>query len=227
MRALAEARMPYKSKAEQESERWMTLPEAVDHICATDHIDVGSARRELLKALKNDAFYMRGIYLVRWKSTFEISGRKHPAKLAPLPDVPPRGQEWSQAKIRWASGKVLDPYGALKNGKWVPTWRVVWLARSKVIQLWSESRRPFNAATSAAGPSRANLVGRRPGPKPKKSPEIIEAIKADLKANLLTTAQLRDMEDKELCSKYGDKFGAARTTVREAREKVLTEFDGV
>jgi hypothetical protein len=156
--------MPYKSKAEQESERWMTLPEAVDHIRATDHIDLRSARRELLKALEDDAFSGRGVYLVRWKGPFEILGRKRPAKLGP-PDIPPRGQEWSDVKIRWASGKVLDPFGTLENGKWVPTWRVVWLARSKVMQLWPELRRPFDAAASASGPvvgQKDNLRGRPP-----------------------------------------------------------------
>jgi hypothetical protein len=141
--------MPYKSKAEQESERWVTLPEAVEHISSIDNISLRQARRELLKALKNGAFYSPRVRLIRWKSTIEISGR---IPAIALPDDPPRGQEWSHSRIRWTSGRVLDPYGALKNGKWVPTWRVVWLLRSKVIRLWPESRRLFDAAASAGGP---------------------------------------------------------------------------
>ena len=44
--------MPYKSKAEDERERWMTLPEAVSHICscrsaATKTLHV----RQIIKAL--------------------------------------------------------------------------------------------------------------------------------------------------------------------------------
>jgi hypothetical protein len=213
--------MPYKSKAEQKSELWMTLPEAVQHIRTTEHVDVRSARGELLKALKDDAFSLRGIDLVRWKSTFEISGRKRPAKLAPLPDIPPRGQEWSQAKIRWASGKVLDPHGALKNEKWVPTWRVVWLSRSKVMQLWPGARR-------TAGSSPTNVIEqRRTGPKTNRKRSMINTMKADILEKRLTIDQLRVMRDDDLQSKYGDKVGAKRSSCREARDQVLTEFDRI
>jgi len=52
-------------------------------------------------------------------------------------------------------------------------------------------------------------------------------MKGDLEAKRITTEQLRDLADKELLSKYGAKFAARRTTCRQARDKALTEFDGI
>jgi hypothetical protein len=217
--------MPYKSRAERESENWMTLPQVSAHIKSVDCLDdERTARRDLLKALINRAFYWRGQYLVRWKDKFSISGSR-PSEIAPS-DLPPRGQEWAHAKIRWVSGKVLDPYGAARNGKWEPTWRVVWLARWKVMELWPATQ-PSSASKNAGSSPIAPSSKRKTGPKTKKRNSIEAAMKTDLVAKHLTVEQLRPMAGKELGSKYGDKFGAGRTTCLEARKRVLTEFDGV
>jgi hypothetical protein len=198
----------------------MTLPQAISHICAANHIDDERiAQRELLKALADDAFQSRHKFLVRWQDEVRISGEATLDQIGP-PDVPPRGKEWAQAKIRSASGKVLDQFGAIVNGQWQPAWRTVLLYRSKVIQLWPLSPR---VKTPAASPSTKK---RSRGPKTKKGASVIEAIKTDLEATRLTTETLREMSDKELVGKYGEKFKAKRTICRDARKAVLTEFDG-
>jgi hypothetical protein len=215
--------LPYKSKAEQKAELWMTLPQAIAHICAADCINERSARRELLKALADDAFRTRHRHLVQWQDEVRISGEATPDQIGP-PDVPPRGQEWAQAKMRWASGKVLDPFGAVVNGQWRPAWRTVLLYRSKVIELWPPSP-PAKTRTASASRENFHRFKRTPGPKPKKGVAVIEAIKADLKAQRLTIKTLRTMPDKQL-EKYGQVIKAQRTTCREARNAVLAEFDG-
>jgi hypothetical protein len=48
----------------------------------------------------------------------------------------------------------------------------------------------------------------------------------DLKAQRLSSETLQKMSDKDLVDKYGEKFDAKRTVCREARDAVLTEFDG-
>jgi hypothetical protein len=218
--------LPYKSKAEQEAERWMTLPQAIKHIRAADHIDEKPARRELLKALADDVFRSRFLFLVRWQNEIRISGEATPSEIGP-PDVPPRGKEWAQAKIRWASGKVLDPFGAVVNGQRRPVWRTVLLYRPKVVELWPASLPPKVSATSE--PNGTKVVpfrGRKKGPKTKKGVSIKEAIKTDLNEQRVTKEALGEMPDKELIAKYGAKVKAGRTTCREARDAVLAELDG-
>jgi len=130
--------MPYKSKAERESENWMTLPQVVAHIQSSDRLDdERKARDELLKALENGAFQSHRRSLIRWKDEVRISGEP-PDEIGPR-DVPPQGHQWAVANIRWDIGEVLDPYGAVENGKWQPEWRIVWLARSKVMEIWQPS----------------------------------------------------------------------------------------
>ena len=56
--------MPYKTKAEQEREQWMTLPEVVAHICVADGCDERAARRQLKAALADGARYLQHL---KWK----------------------------------------------------------------------------------------------------------------------------------------------------------------
>jgi hypothetical protein len=216
--------MPYKTRAEQQRENWMTLPEVVAHVQSVE--DESEARDEVLKALMDDAFHPPP-NLIRWKDEVRIEGSP-PEEIGP-PDYPPRGRKWGDAEIRWDTGEVLDPYGGAQDGKWQPTWRIVWLAKSKVKKIWPEPPRADAPASPGASTS-ANVVpftGRRTGPKTNKKRLMMEAMREDLVKKRLTKEQLREMSDDELCSKYGDKVGAKRTACRDAREQVLTEFDGI
>jgi hypothetical protein len=203
----------------------MTLPNVIEHLQLFEHLKKPrAARREILKALTDNAFHSRRRSFLRWKDEFCVSGEP-PNEIGP-PDVPPRGQEWGRAKIRWAAGKVLDPYGAAQNGKWRPAWRIVWLARSKVTELWPPS--PDSPAPGEANATNVvPFTGRKRGPKSGKFQSIVDAIKSDLAAGHLTMEALCQMCDKDLVSKYGQQFDSKRTVCREARDRVVSEFDGI
>jgi hypothetical protein len=213
--------MPYKTKAELARENWMTLPEAAAHIRSVEKFkQKRDAYKELLKALEDNAFvHPRGLTLIRWGDEVRISG-KAPNEIWPRGD-PPRG--WRRAKIRWATGKVLDPYGAVEDGNWHPAWRTVLLARSTVMQLWPKSVQPETPKSSSRNVA---PFKRSTGPQTKKLSSMIESMKSDIRAKHLTVDRLRNMSDKELVSKYGLKVEGRRTSCREARKRVVTEFDG-
>lgn len=216
--------MPYKSKAERESANWMTLRQVSAHVRVVERVEETKARSEVLKALKDGAFDSRRLSLIRWRDEVRISGDL-PNEIGP-PDVPPRGLEWERVNIRWTAGRVLDPHGAAESGTWQPAWRIVWLARSKVVELWPPSQPP---RTSIPDDSRADVTPfarRRTGPKTRKLQSIVDAMTSDIKAGRLTMDMLRAMPDKELFSKYGQRFDSRRTTCREARERMVTESDG-
>jgi hypothetical protein len=217
--APAEAPMPYKSRAERESENWMTLPQASAHIKSVNGLDdERKARAELLKALTDNAFYSHRRYLIRWKDEVCISGPP-PNEIGPR-DVPPRGQEWAQAKIRWASGKVLDRYGGAKNGKWEPAWRIVWLTRSKVMKLWPGSSKPFLPPTAPTSSASDNVVRfRTRGRTPAISKKIEDAMRKDVQNGQLTIQELNDMKEVGLEERYK----ASRDTCRKVRKKVILE----
>jgi hypothetical protein len=215
----------------------MTLPEVVAHVASVKNFaEKHEAEKEVLKALKGNAFYWRRFCLIRWE--YKFSG-KLPKKIRPPdvplirwdrpPDVPPRGQGWGRAEIRWDTGEVLDPHGAVKYGKWRPAWRRVLLARSQVMRIWPEPRQVFDGSASPGAPTSVNVVPparRRTGPQPKKKLSMKNAMKTDILEKQLTREQLHSMHDHELVLKYGDKVGAKRTACREARDEVLAELDG-
>jgi hypothetical protein len=218
--------MPYKTKAEQQRENWMTLPEVATHVQSVKDLNESEARDEVLKALMDDAFHSRGQTFLRWKEGIRILGPA-PEEIGPH-DYPPRGRKWAVTEIRWDTGELLDPYGGARDGKWQPTWRIVWLAKSKVIKIWPEPPPGLDAPPAASASANVVLLaGHKPGPKTKKKLSMVEAMRTDVVEKRLTAEQLRDMSDDELCSKYGDKVGAQRTSCRDARGQVLTEFDGI
>jgi hypothetical protein len=213
--------MPYKSKAEQESERWMTLPETLAHICSVENCGEKAAQREAVKALADG---VRVLGPLKWER--ERADRQPPfgtTSITAPTDTPPLGAAWLEAKIRWKTGRVRDDWGEYKPGKW----RLLLILRSKVVNLWRLSPASISATVgNTKGTNVAPFTHRKKGPKTAKGDSIVGAITEDIKAGRLTIEDLRSMPDKELVAKYGKNFGAKRTACREARERVLTEFDG-
>lgn len=220
--------MPYQTKADCERENWMTLPEAVTHIIsAADGCDEPAARRQLIAALADG---LRVLGPLKWER--ERGDRPPPfgtTSIVTPTDTPPLGHAWLGAKIRWKTGRVRDDWGEYKNGKW----RVLLIRRHTVARYWQPS--PPSEPTAPVGPAISNanaadvvvpFARRRPGPKTRKGKSIIDAMKEDIRANELTVEALRAMSDKKLLSKYGEKFDAARTACREARDNAVAELDG-
>src|SRR5262249_33170618 len=121
--------MPYKTKAELERKNWKTIPEAVVDICTADHCDPKAAREQLRKALTDD-----GLWLLRWQ--LEKGDRTPPwgesIPVAVPDDLPPRGEVWESAKIRWQTGRVRDDWGDYNKGKW----RVLLIHRLALAHHW-------------------------------------------------------------------------------------------
>jgi hypothetical protein len=69
-------------------------------------------------------------------------------------------------------------------------------------------------------------AARKTGPKSGKLQSVIAAMKEDVRAGRQTVDALRVMSDKDLVS-FGRRFECARTTCREARDRVVSEFDGI
>jgi len=200
--------MPYKTKAERERERWMTLPEAVAHICSADGCDERDARRQLIAALVDNV-----LGPLKWER--ERSDKPAPfgvSSIISTTDTPPLGREWLKAKICWKTGRVRD--------HWRGKWRVLLILRHGIARHWKPSPPSRLSSTSIAPPKRQT------GPKTQKKSLIIGAMKEDLEAKRLSIDDLRNMPDKALSSRYGAKFDAKRTSCREARKQVVTEFAG-
>jgi hypothetical protein len=92
------------------------------------------------------------------------------------------------------------------------------------MKLWAPLGGPSFSRSNA--PNIFPVKRRNTGPKTEKLKSIVDAIKIDIQQKRLTTDALRAMQDKELVSKYGTKVGGGRTTCRDARDRVVTEFDG-
>ena len=214
--------MPYKSKAERAAERWMTLPQVLAHIQLVEKLEEPEARHELLKALTDGAFRsQRSQVYIRWRDEFSPSGGP-PGEIAPH-DVPPRGEEWAKADIRWDTGEVLDPYGALEDREWQPAYRVVWIARSKVAEIWPP-RLSTEAARAAQGRTNPEPLSKRnTGPKTGKTQAMIAAMRKDIQDEPHNLETLFQMSDKELQERYAQPVGAKRSACRKAREQVLSE----
>jgi hypothetical protein len=70
-------------------------------------------------------------------------------------------------------------------------------------------------------------AARKTGPKSGKLQSVIAAIKDDIRAGRQTIDAIRAMSDKDLVSAYGRRFESQRTTCREARDRVVSELDGI
>lgn len=138
--------MPYKAKVERAREKWMTLPEAVTHICSTDNLeDEQIARGELLAALADGV-----LGPLRWEK--ESDDRPPPFGFTPVivpTDTPPAGRDWLTAQIHWKTGRVRNDWGEYKNRKR----RVLLVSRDAVALQWRKviSPEPSPHARSGRG----------------------------------------------------------------------------
>jgi hypothetical protein len=166
--------MPYRTKAELDRENWKTIPDAVADICAADHCEARAARDQLRKALADDD----SLWPLRWQ--LEKRDRTPEKKQRDIPfsvpdDLPPHGRVWSEAKIRWQTGRVRDDWGDYNKGKW----RVLLIHRLAVGRHWPQ---PDNSGIRSRHGSRSsaqviNLSTRNLGGRPTASEQVYDALR--------------------------------------------------
>jgi hypothetical protein len=144
--------MPYKSKADRERENWMTLPEAVNHICKIENISESNAREQLLAALVDGE-----LWPLKWQRKRGDRAPPFGHSAVPSPtDTPPRGSACLAAKIRWKTGRVRDDWGEHKQEKL----RLLLVHRHTVLRLWSTSKPDSTRSAQPNNPHRK--AGGRP-----------------------------------------------------------------
>jgi hypothetical protein len=212
--------LPYKTKADQEREKWMTLPEAVVHICTADGCDERAARHRLIAALADGARYLQHL---KWER--EPGDRPSPIGPAPMMipmDAPPLGRAWSHAKIRWKTGRVRDDWGEYKPGKW----RVLLISRYGISRLWPP---PHLDAGEVAAPE-AEVTEVRTSEVEVREIERIQAdhpafkedTEAEYKARLIEfQQQANHCPSRAEDENWGTKRGIGRARVRELRANFL------
>jgi hypothetical protein len=153
--------MPYKTTAEKEREKWMTLPEAVIHIRSADGCDEEEARRQLIAALADlDAHRLAPLGPRRWaqEDGVQMSG------LAPV------GPVWLEAQINWETGTVRDDWDAANYGKW----RLLLISRWRVYHQWP-SREANTDSRGGPSESPVSLV-RNAGGRPTVREQVVDAL---------------------------------------------------
>jgi hypothetical protein len=103
-----------------------------------------------------------------------------------------------------------------------PSWWTDALAASPkpANHLTSDHAIPIPRAASKY-PAEAGFSRKR-GPRPRKSDQVKEAMRNDIRHGRLTVAELSNMLEKDLAPRYG---GVSRDTARKAREAVCREFN--
>jgi hypothetical protein len=208
--------MPNKMKAEcdRDREHWITLPEAVAHICATNNCDERVARRKLVVVLAGEP---RALGVLKWEREQGDQPPPFGSTSITMPtDTPPLGREWLKAKFRWKNGRVRDDWGEYKNGKW----RVLLLPRRSVARRWQPN--PPSEPTSHAGPASDNvvsIVSHSRGRRPQVSNRVKDSMRQDIQEKRFTKQELSGMSEEALAAQYE----ASRDTCRKARLAVLSE----
>ncbi len=207
--------MPYKSEAERERERWMTLPEAVAHITArlraanADHCDEKAARQQIRKALADGVWVLGPL---SWER--ERDDKPPPFGYTPVivpSDTPPIGCAWLKAKIRWNTGRVRNDWTEYKYGKW----RVPLILRDKVEQHWPLAPSP-NAIAKAPITAQAGRHRHKPG----QEAALVE-LQAEYPNGIPSRAEEPDsvLVDKiasRMKSKFGEKFSPKKDSILRA-----------
>jgi hypothetical protein len=198
--------MPYKTTAEKEREKWMTLPEAVTHIRSADGCDEEEARRQLIAALAEG---LRPLGVLKWER--ERNDRSPPMGYTPATtptDTPPTGPAWLKAKIRWKDGRVRDDWGEYKPGKW----RVLLIQRHSVHRVWHSRE----ANTESRGGPLENPVSlvRKAGGRPSVRDQVYDTLEKMRSAGddlTLPNKKLAEVVAKRKYKKLGDPNWNKRT----------------
>jgi len=138
--------MSYKSRAERERENWITLPEAVIHICSACKCDHRAAHRQLRAALADG---VRVLGPLKWERERRDKPPPFGANSIITPtDTPPLGRAWLEAEIDWKTGRVRDDWGEYKRGKR----RVLLIDRDMVARRWRQidAAEPLKKASQSA-----------------------------------------------------------------------------
>jgi hypothetical protein len=173
--------MPHKSKRTEEREKWVTLPEAISHICIADNCEENKAQENLRFALADD------VLLVRWEEEEppeqqdlrKTYGFFNPSPWPPgrtsqlYSDRPPSGSEWDGAKINWQDGTVNNKWSGYKTNEF----RAVLLAKVSIIKNWPEIARIPDSAIKS-------LPKRRAGAKPTQRQAILNFVKNQYPAGI-------------------------------------------
>jgi hypothetical protein len=208
--------MPYRTKAELDRENWKTIPDTITDICATDDCEPKAARHQLRKALAAG-----DLWPLRWQleKRDRVPERKPPGSFAVPDDLPPREQVWSDAKIRWKTGKVRDDWGDYNKGKW----RVLLIHRLSVAQYWKSPTPRGSSPLAGSMWDKGIRISRKRGPKAETGCRVRDQMRNDVHTRKLTSQQLAQMTEEALKAHYH----ASRDTCRKARREVLSQSEFV
>jgi hypothetical protein len=210
--------MPYVSKAERDAASKMTRTEVLKFIQRSEDCDESEALRQMANAIGD------GMLPVRWDDERSPPGTgPGPRPVTEFLDRPPTAPTyWLDVELDPGDPDRVHaaaPYDRAVNerqsGQLVFPWRFrrPLFPRVGVLHLWRVDR------------PKIVLLTRKTGPKTGKRSSIVNEMKSDMKNGRFTLDQLRGMSDRDLMSLYGEKFEAKRTACREARQRVLSEFD--
>jgi hypothetical protein len=202
----------YKTSAEQEREKWMTLPEAVSHIRIANGYDEREAQRQLIAVLADNWRILGPLKWERERDDRSLAFGYTPATTPT--DTPPLGPAWLEAKIRWKTGRVRDDWGQYKPGKW----RTLWVSRDRVARQWP-SQQTIQTQNVAGSNVTSITDARRRGRKPVVGPRVSDSMRRDLRTKRFTVEVLDSMTEEALKAEYH----ASREICREARKIVLAE----
>ncbi len=190
--------MPYVSRAEAERARWMTLAEAVAHVCERDGCDAKAAEEQIRNALRD------GTIQTWWGDQPLQPPHGWPPEIQPddAPSARPgRGAAyWQSAQIRGAEvfdppdGVLTDAGRAAVAARTYGRWRVLLLLRATVEALWATAptgQKSHRAAQSAVESWIYDVYSnaKRDGSPPPKRDRVISDCRA---ATHATNAQVKE-----------------------------------
>ena len=99
------------------------------------------------------------------------------------------------------------------------------LLTGEKVEATDQQRAQGNTSTEASSVN-SNICdrGKSRGPRPNKREAVEAAMQRDIENKKISRQQLHEMPDKIAEKKYGSPHDAKRTTVRQARQNVLSEF---
>jgi len=163
--------MPYRSKATKEREEWMTLPEAIRHICVADKCDEDDAQKQLRSALADDALHNASDSLLldavalwadgesqedilkRIVATGGVEGETEEDRKNRIAaeikrrDFQPHGRRWEDVEINWHDGTVRNVWTGYRSEEL----RAVLVSREALITEWPIAK--FHDPTAHKNPA--------------------------------------------------------------------------